>query len=195
MTPSPRLRAITNADTPDDADLLLHASAHGDEEAFARLMDVVGPYVFGIVRRVVRDPQLSEEVTQEVFVEVWRNAALFDRNRGTAKAWILTIAHRRAVDRVRSEQAARRRDDQDARRSQPPSFDHVAETIEQRDEYARMNAALDTLTPVQRQAVELAYFKGYTYREVAELLDTPLGTVKARMRDGLIRLRDALEVL
>jgi len=190
----PRLRAISGGDVSDDVDGLLKASAQGDETAFAALFDAVGPYVFGVVRRVVRDPQLSEEVSQEVFVEVWRNAALYDRQRGHAKAWILTIAHRRAVDRVRSEQSARRRDDRDARRNNPRSYDQVAEIVEQRDEHARVKTALDMLTSVQRQAVELAYFQGYTYREVAELLDTPLGTIKARMRDGMIRLRDALEV-
>lgn len=194
MTPSPRLRAVSENDAPRDVDELLRASALGDEQAFAALFDAVAPFVFGLVRRVVRDPQLSEEVTQEVFVDVWRNAAVYDPSRGRGQSWILTIAHRRAVDRVRSEQAARKRNDLHGRRNQPSPYDQVAETVVERQEHADVAAALDTLTPVQRQAVELAYFQGYTYREVAELLDTPIGTIKARMRDGLIRLRDALEV-
>jgi RNA polymerase sigma-70 factor (ECF subfamily) len=191
---TPRLRAVENDGPKPDVDALMHATAQGDETAFAALFDAVGPYVFGLARRIIRDPQLAEEVSQEVFVDVWRNARLYDRSRGHAKTWILTIAHRRAVDRVRSEQASRQRNDREARQNSPRNYDHVAETVEQRDEYARVTTALDTLTPVQRQAVELAYYQGYTYREVSELLETPLGTIKARMRDGMIRLRDALEV-
>jgi RNA polymerase sigma-70 factor, ECF subfamily len=127
-------------------------------------------------------------------VEVWRTATRFDPSRGSARTWILTIAHRRAIDRVRSEQAARDRLQKVAQRDHQRDFDEVSERVEVRLEQEQVRAALGTLTDLQREAVELAYYQGYTYREVSELLDTPLGTIKTRMRDGLIRLRDALGV-
>jgi RNA polymerase sigma-70 factor, ECF subfamily len=176
-----------------DEDLLL-AVARADQEAFADLFDRFGGSVFGVVKRVVRDPSQSEEVTQEVMVEVWRTATRFDPDRGTAQTWILTMAHRRAIDRVRSEQASRDRTDRIGVRDQSRAFDEVAEAVELRFEHQQVRESLTALTGLQREAVELAYYGGYTYREVAELLDTPLGTVKTRMRDGLIRLRDAMGV-
>lgn len=178
---------------PDEEALLL-AVARGDQAAFAALYDRVGSLVHGIVRRVVRDPAQSEEVTQEVMVEVWRTAVRFDPDRGSARTWILTMAHRRAIDRVRSEQASRNRTQRVAGQQHARDFDEVSERVEVAFEHEQVRTALSTLTDLQRQAVELAYYQGYTYREVAELLDTPLGTVKTRMRDGLIRLRDALGV-
>jgi RNA polymerase sigma-70 factor, ECF subfamily len=176
-----------------DEDLLL-AVARGDQAAFADLFDRFGGSVFGVVKRVVRDPSQSEEVTQEVMVEVWRTATRFDPVRGTAQTWILTMAHRRAIDRVRSEQASRDRTDRIGVRDRSRPFDEVAEAVELRFEHQQVRDSLTALTELQREAVELAYYGGYTYREVAELLDTPLGTVKTRMRDGLIRLRDAMGV-
>jgi RNA polymerase sigma-70 factor, ECF subfamily len=196
MPPEPgRLRAVDGGGDPaPSAEDLLHAVALGDQEAFAALYDRLAPVVYGIVRRVVRDPSQSDEVTQEVFVEVWRTATRFDHTRGTAQTWVLTMAHRRAVDRVRSEQASRDRNDRIGHRDRSRAFDEVAEQVELNVEHQQIRDALDVLTDLQREAVELAYYKGYTYREVAELLDTPLGTVKTRMRDGLIRLRDAMGV-
>jgi RNA polymerase sigma-70 factor, ECF subfamily len=175
-------------------DELLLAVARGDQTAFAALYDSVGPLVHGVVRRVVRDPAQSEEVTQEVMVEVWRTAVRFDPDRGSARTWILTMAHRRAIDRVRSEQASRNRTQRVADQEHARDFDEVSERVELDFEHEQVRTALSTLTELQRQAVELAYYQGYTYREVADLLGTPLGTVKTRMRDGLIRLRDALGV-
>lgn len=188
------LRAVADVVTAVSDDDLLVAVARGDQAAFAALYDRTAPLVHGVVRRVVRDPSQSEEVTQEVFVEVWRTATRFDPDRGSARPWITTMAHRRAVDRVRSEQASRDRTERIGHRDRSRDFDEVAESVELRAEHAQVRAALDQLTDLQRQAVELAYFQGYTYRQVAELLDTPLGTIKTRMRDGLIRLRDALGV-
>ncbi len=176
-----------------DEDLLLRV-ARGDQAAFGQLYDRLAGQVHGIVRRVVRDPAQSEEVTQEVLVEVWRTATRFDPDRGSVRTWVLTMAHRRAIDRVRSEQASRDRTDRIGRRDRPRAFDVVSEQVELADEHARVRASLSALTGLQREAVELAYYGGYTYREVAELLDTPLGTIKTRMRDGLIRLRDAMGV-
>jgi RNA polymerase sigma-70 factor, ECF subfamily len=177
-----------------DDDGLLAAVARGDQTAFAELYDRFIGHVYGVVRRVVRDPAQSEEVAQEILVEVWRTATRFDPSRGSARTWILTIAHRRAIDRVRSEQAARDRLQKVAQRDHQRDFDEVSERVEVRLEQEQVRAALGTLTDLQREAVELAYYQGYTYREVSELLDTPLGTIKTRMRDGLIRLRDALGV-
>lgn len=181
------------APSADDPNALLSRVAKGDRPAFEALYDLVVPQVFGVIRRVLRDPSQSEEVTQDVMVEVWRTATRFDRDKGTARSWILTMAHRRAVDRVRSEQAARDREKRVADRERDVPFDAVAAAVEHRFETEQVRAALDKLTPVQREAINLAYYGGNTYREVATLLDTPLGTVKTRMRDGLIRLRDAME--
>ncbi len=189
-----RLRAIEDSDTPPTDEELLLEVARGDQQAFAELYDRVAGIVHGVVRRVLRDPSQSEEVTQEVLVEVWRTATRFDAERGRAKTWILTMAHRRAVDRVRSEQASRDRTDRVGQRDQTRDFDEVAEQVETRFEHQQIREGLAALTDLQREAVELAYFQGYTYREVSELLETPLGTIKTRMRDGLIRLRDAMGV-
>lgn len=193
----PRRRRFTSvpggepADTDED---LMVKVARGDQAAFATLFDRFSGPVFGIVRRVVRDPSQSEEVAQEVLVEVWRTATRFDPERGSAQTWILTMAHRRAIDRVRSEQASRDRTDRIGQREQSRAFDEVAEEVEVRFEHQQVRESLSALTDLQREAVELAYYGGYTYREVSELLDTPLGTIKTRMRDGLIRLRDAMGV-
>ena len=192
-----RLHSVPAADTNEPASLedLLHIVAKGEQSAFAALYDRVGTQVYGVIRRVVRDPSQSEEVTQEVLLEVWRTASRFERGRGTAMGWIMTMAHRRAVDRVRSEQASRNRDERIAvRDAGEAAFDSVAEDVEIRLEQQQVRQALTELTDLQREAIELAYYGGYTYREVAELLDTPLGTVKTRLRDGLIRLRDTIGV-
>ncbi|MFP5309772.1 MAG: ECF RNA polymerase sigma factor SigK [Actinomycetes bacterium] len=196
MTAEPRpLRAVPNvgvaASSPEE---LLVRVARGDQEAFAALYDRMSGQVYGVVRRVVRDPARSEEVTQEVLVEVWRTATRFDPDRGNASTWMLTMAHRRAIDCVRSVQASRDRDERIGHRDRVRPFDEVSEEVETRAEHAQVREALSALTDLQREAVELAYYGGYTYREVAELLDAPLGTIKTRMRDGLIRLRDAMGV-
>jgi RNA polymerase sigma-70 factor, ECF subfamily len=176
----------------EDTDLLLRAVARGDDAAFARLFDVVAARVFGLVRRVLRDPAQAEEVTQEVLVEIWRTAARFDPARGSATAWMFMIAHRRAVDRVRAEQAASDRVRRAAALAADTPYDQVVERATARLEQQQVRHCLDALTELQREAITLAYYGGYTYREVAELLDTGLPTVKTRMRDGLIRLRDCL---
>jgi RNA polymerase sigma-70 factor (ECF subfamily) len=173
---------------------LLALVARGDEQAFAELYQRVAPAVFGLVSKVVRNPAQSEEVTQEVFVELWRTASRFDPARGTARSWIMTCAHRRAVDRVRSAESAARRDDLAGRRDQGRPYDEVVEQVETSLEREHVRRGLEALTDLQREAVVLAYYGGYTHREIAELLGVPSGTVKTRLRDGLIRLRDHLGV-
>jgi RNA polymerase sigma-70 factor (ECF subfamily) len=174
---------------------LIQRVGRGDQAAFADLYDLVAPLVHGVVLKVVRDPSHAEEVVQEVFVELWRVAPRFDPAKGVVSSWVATIAHRRAVDRVRSEQAARNRVERESMRVERP-HDEVADSVVAVDqsqfERRRVRRALDRLTSMQREAVELAYFGGYTYREVAVLLDVPEGTVKTRIRDGMIRLRDEL---
>ena len=173
---------------------LLLQVAGGDEQAFAELYRRVAPAVFGLVGKVVRNPAQAEEVTQEVFVELWRGAGRFDPGRGTARSWIMTCAHRRAVDRVRSAERAARRDELAGRRDQGRPYDEVAERVETGLEHEHVRRSLDALTELQREALVLAYYGGHTQREIAELLGVPVGTVKTRLRDGLIRLRDHLGV-
>jgi RNA polymerase sigma-70 factor (ECF subfamily) len=177
-----------------DLQQLLGLVARGDQEAFSRVYDAVCGPVLGLVRAVLRDPAQSEEVTQEVLIEVWRTAARFQPSRGSAMTWILTLAHRRAVDRVRSAQAATDRERRAALLEQTPAYDEVTEQVEARLEREQVRRCLRGLTELQRQSVTLAYYRGLAYREVAELLSVPLGTVKTRLRDGLIRLRDCLGV-
>ncbi|MFF1326710.1 sigma-70 family RNA polymerase sigma factor [Streptomyces chartreusis] len=168
--------------------------ALGDEEAFASVYDIVVSPVLGVVRAVLRDQAQSEEVAQEVLVEVWRTAPRYRPDRGTAINWILTLAHRRAIDRVRSVEATAARDHRAAVMDHMPEYDEVSEQVEARIEREQVRRCLRTLTELQRQAVTLAYYRGLTYRQVAEALTLPLGTVKTRLRDGLIRLRDCLGV-
>ena len=178
---------------PDLGDLLRRAG-RADEAAFARLYDATSSRVFGLALRVVRDPAQAEEVTQEAFLEIWRTASRFDPALGSAFAWILTITHRKAVDRVRSAEASTRRDTTYQQRNQPIDHDTTAEAVQASLEARRVRGALKTLTDVQQEAIGLAYFGGYTHTEVATMLDLPVGTAKTRIRDGLIRLRDALGV-
>ncbi len=181
----------TTADSPELL-RLMRRSALGDEAAFSQLYRQTAARVYGLVYQVVRDPAQSEEVTQEVFVDIWRTASRFDATRGSALSWLMTIARRRAVDRVRTAESSRRRDSSYHHLNRPQLHDHTAEAVEASLEAERVRAAMDALTLLQRQALELAYFAGHTYTEVAAMLDLPASTVKARIRDGLIRLRETL---
>jgi RNA polymerase sigma-70 factor (ECF subfamily) len=180
--------------TPATKESLLARIAEGDQEAFGELYDQIAPKVFGLIRRVLIDHAQSEEVTQEVFLEIWQSARRYQPSKGGASTWILTMAHRRAVDRIRSSQSGRDRDVKIGIRDYVAEYDNVAETVETTIENERVREALAQLTELQRQAVTLAYYGGYSHREVAAMLSVPIGTVKTRLRDGMIRLRDELGV-
>ncbi|MGX2993388.1 ECF RNA polymerase sigma factor SigK [Streptomyces sp. JNUCC 64] len=186
-------RVTDRADRTDLA-AVMREVARGDKEAFATLYDALTPMVFGIVLKVVRDRAQSEEVAQEVMIDLWRRAAHYQPASGAVTTWAATIAHRRAVDRVRSAQATADRERAQAARAHRTAFDEVAEQVETRLEREQVRRCLRRLTELQSQALTLAYYQGLTYREVAETLRTPLPTVKTRMRDGLIRLRDCMGV-
>lgn len=187
--PEPELRLVSQG--PPDVDDLMRRASRGDSQAFEALYDELSPAVYGLARRVVRDPARAEDVTQEVFLDVWRKATRFDVERGKAKTWVMTIAHRRAVDAVRRSEAQKRQDHQGAH--DEVSHDEPGEALIAAEEHTAVRDCLETLTDLQLESVRLAYFNGYTYGEVATLLDKPLPTIKTRMRDGLIRLRDCLE--
>ncbi|MGH3332876.1 MAG: ECF RNA polymerase sigma factor SigK [Nocardioidaceae bacterium] len=190
MPPERGLRLVGSYEGAD-VDALVDKVSRGDSQAFGALYDAMSGAVYGLARRVVRDPVRAEDVTQDVFLDVWRKAARFDANRGRAKTWIMTIAHRRAVDAVRRTESMRRQDHQAV--PDEVTHDQPGDAVVQEEEHRAVRDCLGTLTDLQLESVRLAYFNGYTYGEVAALLDKPLPTIKTRMRDGLIRLRDCLE--
>ncbi|MGV8977117.1 MAG: ECF RNA polymerase sigma factor SigK [Cellulomonas sp.] len=189
-----RRSGMPDCDERASTDALLALVAGGDNDAFAQVYDALSPGVFGTCLAVLRDRDHAAEVTQEVMVEVWRTAARFDPERGSARGWVVTLAHRRSVDRVRSVQAQRNRDQRVIDEQGERPFDVVAEEVEGKLDRDRVRHCLDGLTAIQHQAVTLAYYGGRTYREVAEELSATPATVKSRIRDGLIRLRDCLGV-
>ncbi|MEO5723425.1 MAG: ECF RNA polymerase sigma factor SigK [Ilumatobacteraceae bacterium] len=178
-------------DPPTRAAKLMRRVTKGDEAAFAELYDLVSPAVYGVTKRVVRNSAQAEEVAQEVMVELWRTAARYDPARGSVFTWVMTLAHRRSVDRVRAEESHVRRDER-VQESAPMESADVADEVLVEFDRARVLRAMDQLTEAQRQSIELAFFGGHTHAEISVLVDLPLGTVKTRIRDGLIRLRDAL---
>ncbi|KQV77034.1 RNA polymerase subunit sigma [Aeromicrobium sp. Root344] len=183
---------MTPGTAVDLGDLLVR-TGRGDESAFAVLYDELSPAVYGMARRVVRDPSRAEEISQEVFIQLWKTAARFDAERGSAKGWVLTMAHRRAVDAVRHDQAASNRDRKYIS-SNGPEFDEVEESVTLSLEHEQVRRCLAGLTDLQREAVNLAYYQGYTYAEVAEALNVNPATIKTRIRDGIVRLRDCMGI-
>lgn len=190
---SNRLGETDQLSVPTPEDLMIQI-AGGDENAFEQLYDRLSAQVFGLIRRVLRDEAQSEEVAQEVFVEAWQHAARYDAGKGKAITWLLTLAHRRAVDRVRASQASKDRDLSQGMKEFQASYDDVEEKAIQLDESRRVARALARLSDTQRDAIQLAYFGGYTHLEVAELLKIPVGTAKTRIRDGMTKLRDLMGV-
>lgn len=184
----------TSSERTDPLAPLLVAAAAGDHDAFASLYDAVAPRVLGVALRILRDRQQSEEVSHEALLQVWQTASRFDPAKGSAMAWVLTTTHRRAVDRVRSSESSRRRDLAHAHSNVDVPFDTTSTEVLASVEAARVRRAMEQLTPIQAEAIRLAYFGGYTHTEVSRLLRIPVGTAKTRIRDGLIKLRDLLAV-
>ena len=187
----PRPGPVGHAGPGPDLAAQLGQVAAGDPAAFEAVYDLIAAPVFGIIRAVLRDQGQSEEVTQDVLTEIWRTAARFDPGRGSAMAWVSTIAHRRAIDRVRAEQKTAERQLRAA--AAVIAYDEVAEAVQASLDRQRVRRCLSSLTGLQRESLTLAYYGGHSYRQVAALLGVPAGTVSTRMRDGLIRLRDCLE--
>lgn len=185
-----RLRSVPRPSNEGGVDDLLLATARGDQSALAQVYDKLAPAVFGLARRVVRDPARAEEITQDVFLSVWRLATRFDPEKGSGRTWIMTITHRRAVDVIRSDEAARRREQQAS--TADVSYDSVTEQTVSHIREQQVRDCLESLTELQRESVVLAYYGGYTYPEVSTLLKVNPSTIKTRMRDGLARLRDCL---
>jgi RNA polymerase sigma-70 factor, ECF subfamily len=187
-------RSMTGPRHSSDLDALLRRVARRDADAFAALYDHTRTRIYGLVARVLRDSGYSEETTQEVYLEVWRTAHAFDSAKGSALSWLMTMAHRRAIDRVRAEQAATQRESRYGAAAVEPSSDVVAESAIAADERRRVAECLSGLTDVQRQCIELAYYGGLTYAEVSQRLSANLSTIKSRMRDALRGLRNCLGV-
>ena len=185
--PASRLMPVST-----ELDALLRRVAQRDLDAFATFYDLTRARVFGLVTRVLRDPGYSEETTQDVYLQVWRSAANYDPSAGSPLAWLLTVAHRRAVDRVRAEQAASQRESRYGAANIDPPSDHVADSVILRDERQQVTDCLDSLTDVQREAIQLAYYDGLTYVQVSERLSANLATIKSRMRDAIRGLRRCL---
>ncbi|UWX97784.1 ECF RNA polymerase sigma factor SigK [Arthrobacter zhaoxinii] len=189
--------AAVPAAAPDDrgSELaeLVRRCGEGDEAGFAALYDATSSRVYGLAVRVTRSPEIAAEVVQEVYLMAWQQSARFDPARGTVLGWLGTLAHRRAVDRVR--QVSRERDREQTyedQRTTGTPVDQTWQEVEQGMKTHEVRNGLSSLTPLQREAVALAYYQGFTYQEVAVRLDIPLGTAKARIRDGLKKLRSAL---
>jgi RNA polymerase sigma factor (sigma-70 family) len=162
-----------------------------DDAALAEIYDQYSSFVYGLALRVVGDARAAEDVSQDVFVGLWERPAAFDPDRGSLRTWLGTLAHRRAVDYVRREEARRRRAERDAARAvSAPDVEELATAMVAAE---RVRAALDLLPSDQRRAIQLAYFGGKTYRQVAEVLGIPEGTAKSRLRLGLRRIAEALE--
>ncbi|WP_052273911.1 ECF RNA polymerase sigma factor SigK [Arthrobacter sp. L77] len=177
-----------------EVDALLLRVGQGDAQAFEDLYGKTAARVHGLARKVLIDAEMSAETTQDVFLALWQGAAArFDPDLGTGMSWIMTVTHRRAVDKVRSEESHRTRDLTWGIRNRDVDYDQVADAVIQRSETAAVRACLSTLSAAQREAIHLAYYAGLTYLEVAEHLGIPGPTAKTRIRDGIKRLRTSLQ--
>lgn len=176
---------------PDSDIAILHAVARGDEDALARLYDRYRIILFSLLVRILNSREEAEDVLQEVFLQIWKRAKDFDESRGKPFTWLVTLTRSRAIDRIRQLGARQRLAEASSLETSEAVSDAVADILhsEQREIVAR---ALAALPEEQRRALNLAYFDGLTQSEIAEQLDTPLGTVKTRMRSGMIKLRELL---
>jgi RNA polymerase sigma-70 factor (ECF subfamily) len=174
----------------DGLDMLLEATARREHGAFNLVYEQLSAPVYAVIRAVLRDPAQAEEVTQEVLLEIWQVAFRYDSTKGHAKAWVLTIARRRAIDRVRSAAAA---DARERRTAMVPYLDQVSDIVEDILEREQLRRCLGSLSSLQREAIVLAFYDGYTNLQVASMLRVPVGTAKARIRDGLIKLRNVMQ--
>lgn len=165
---------------------LLAMVGEGREDALAGLYDRYGKLAYSLALRVLRDRQFAEDAVQEAFVAVWRTASTFEAERGSARAWVLTLVHRRAVDRVRSEQ--RHLETNAGAEEREPAAESAASV-----ERLRIRKALRRLAPAERRMLALAYYEGLTQAEIADTLGVPIGTVKSRTARGLARLASVLE--
>jgi RNA polymerase sigma-70 factor (ECF subfamily) len=190
----PRLVPDPATDEAARLEQLIARTASGHEASFATLYDITSPRVYGLVLRIIRSPELAAEVTQEIYVEVWRHSTQYQTRLGSVLSWVLAIAHHRAVDHVRAATRRSGREDRYGQHEQQVVHDVVWDDVSRHVDVERVRRAMRSLTEVQREALTLAYFGGYTHRQVASMLELPLGTAKTRIRDGLIGLRDALGV-
>ncbi|WP_018180541.1 ECF RNA polymerase sigma factor SigK [Jongsikchunia kroppenstedtii] len=176
---------------PGDVDLshLLTQASNGDREAFARLYDRTSSRIYGLALRILRDRNHAEEVVQESYMQYWQRAHEYDVSRGSVTTWMMTIAHRRAVDRVRTEELQRSRSAQYIAENGTVPAAPVTDAVLAQEESDTLRQCLGRLTDLQRNSIELSYFGGLSYPEVAEHTATPLPTIKSRIRDGLRRLR------
>lgn len=172
---------------------LLLRTGHGDREAFTVLYELTSQRVYGHARKTIVSAEISQETTQEIYLLVWQNASKYNPSAGSAMAWLMTITHSRAVDRVRAEQARINTEARWGAKTQSIEYDVVAETVTATIDARTVMRCLDTLSPIQREAISLAYYNCMTYREVAEQLSAPLSTIKTRIRDGLKQLRACLD--
>jgi RNA polymerase sigma-70 factor (ECF subfamily) len=177
-----------------DPEELLRLTARGGEAAFEALVRYFAPLVFGVALRVCEDRSLAEEVAQEAFIDLWRTAARYERARGSAHAWVVTIAHRRAVDHVRSERAHARRELHAKALLPMVEFDEVAEAVHDAGDRDRLRTCLGVLSRLQRESIHLAFFDGLTHAQISVKLQVPLGTAKARLREGLGNLKSCMGV-
>jgi RNA polymerase sigma-70 factor (ECF subfamily) len=175
-------------------DGLLKSVGLADREAFASLYDATSSRVFGLTRTVLRNDSLAQEVTQDVFLEVWQRAGRFDSSKGSALSWVMTLAHSRAVDKVRHHQAVHLRDHRHAVISYQPDVDVVLQDVLAGQDRQQLHDAMGSITARQHEAISLTFFAGHTYRGASLMLGVPLSTIKTRIRDGLINLRTALAV-
>jgi RNA polymerase sigma-70 factor (ECF subfamily) len=174
---------------------LLAAAARGDQEAIGHLFDRHQGSMYGLALRITNDPGLAQDVVQEAMVGVWRNAPRFDGSRASARTWMLSITHHRAIDVVRRRRPTIAMPDPD---SPPPAalvLPDIWQDVVGRLDAAAVRAALDRLSAVQREALTLAYFAGCTQQEIAERTGVPLGTAKGRVRLGLLALRAELAAM